>query len=544
MTFRTAATRFGWTMMALASLGAASCVGPGDDLDDPTADPDEIVGANAVARRATVQSYVLLPTNASDDAIARAILTQMRPMFGALKAEDIGLGRRLDASDALAQVRAVTEPTWQRDTVDVVDPANPMRPATQLLRVRFTYTDTAVVPKTQSARRAISTTALFGDYAAHGNEIVQSCQGEHQDWGASGIWYNFEPRTSACASLIGAEATRISAQRRALSNADRQVTVDEAARWFTPISVRLSTVARTETKYPDYHRLFDDNRLVIGSYFGADKLDDPNDYGARNFFAYIQTVLRARPELRVTASSPTANLGSVTWRGATLTATPEQVAGWIVNSTGYPTQVSATDRAEFRNTVIRQWRDKLITFSASASLTEGGRTRDVTLEVRVFYGDEESVGSGAVQRYQRAFQEVDVFQYTGHSHLGAGPLDGRNYAASSFPNRYQVLMVNSCVSFNYYNRFFDMHPGGTRNLDTVTNGLPVFLEGSGTSSGRFAVAFLDGRWRSYLDVLTGMKIDLPWERGHDANRVADGESDNEFTPTRNPMTLRVSAATP
>ena len=82
-----------------------------------------------------------------------------------------------------------------------------------------------------------------------------------------------------------------------------------------------------------------------------------------------------------------------------------------------------------------------------------------------------------------------------------------------------------------------MHPGGTRNLDTVTNGLPVYLEGSGESSARFAVAFLDGQFRNYLQVLTAMKIDLPWERGHDANRVADGESDNTFTPSAYRMTL-------
>ena len=146
-----------------------------------------------------------------------------------------------------------------------------------------------------------------------------------------------------------------------------------------------------------------------------------------------------------------------------------------------------------------------------------------------------------MQRYKRAFQEVDVFQYTGHSHLGSGPLDARNYAASDFPNRYQILMVNSCVSFNYYNTFFEMHPGGSRNLDTVTNGLPVYLEGSGLSSARFAAAFLDGRYRSYSDVLASMRVNLPWEPNHDANRVADGEPDNEFSPTRFPITLSVPA---
>ncbi|MBK6528137.1 MAG: hypothetical protein IPF99_00660 [Deltaproteobacteria bacterium] len=136
-------------------------------------------------------------------------------------------------------------------------------------------------------------------------------------------------------------------------------------------------------------------------------------------------------------------------------------------------------RDAFRLAVLRQWSGKTITFAAPVSVSINGAARAGTAEVRVFYGDEEGSSSGAVQRYQTAFREVDVFQYTGHSHLGSGPLDARNYTAASFPNRYQILMVNSCVSFNYYNAYFDMHPGGTTNLDTVTNGLPVYLEGSG-----------------------------------------------------------------
>ncbi len=63
----------------------------------------------------------------------------------------------------------------------------------------------------------------------------------------------------------------------------------------------LAVISRTETKYPDYHRVWEDGRLVIGSYFGEDKHDDPNDYGARNLFQYLRAVLQARPELRVSA---------------------------------------------------------------------------------------------------------------------------------------------------------------------------------------------------------------------------------------------------
>ncbi|MDB4929730.1 MAG: hypothetical protein JWM10_2214 [Myxococcaceae bacterium] len=536
---RSRMTRFGYgvSCVALALAGCATdeALLEGDDDSESPADlaTSEITGSNAVGRNATIQSYVLVRVGASDAEIQRAAVQQIRPLFGALKAMDVGLGNRLDTPAAPTFIDART---FQRDTVDVVDPAHPETRVSQLMRVRFTYTDRAIVTLRLGSSRALNTTTLFGDYNAHADDIVQQCQTEKMDWGASGIWYNYEPQTGSCQSLISAETARLAAERRLLRNGDREVTVNESTRWFTPISVKLTTISRSETKYPDYHRVWDDGQLVIGSFFGEDKHDDPNDYGARNFFTYIRTVLQARPELRVAAAGT--DLTRVTFNGATITnVTALQVAQWIVDKTNYPTQVPLAMRDAFRQTVIRQWRDKAVTLSASVNVSINGTARAGGAQVRVYYGDEEGAGTGAVQRYQAAFRDVDVFQYTGHSHLGSGPLDARNYSASNFPNRYQVLMINSCVSFNYYNTFFAMHPGGTLNLDTVTNGLPVFLEGSGLSSARFAVAFLDGRFRSYADILGGMRVDLPWERGHDANRVADGETDNTFTPTRQRMTL-------
>ncbi|MFO0605746.1 MAG: hypothetical protein U0324_21365 [Polyangiales bacterium] len=535
---RTSVSRFGLTVLTGAlALGMASCAtDTGDSGDLDATDPDAITGANAVARKVTVESYVYVRVGATNDEVQRAAVAQIRPLFGALKAHDIGLGRRLDTSDAY---RSIDATTFRRDTVNVINPTQPGTTVRQLDRVRFTYSDTATVVNSRASMRAFPTTILFNEPGSHANDIVQQCQSEHQDWGSSGIWYNFEPHLTSCQTLITGEKDRIETQRRALANPDREVTVDEAARWFLPLTLRFTTIRRTENKSPDYHRLFDDNKLSIHSYFGEDKHDDANDYGAKNFFTYVRTVLRARPELRVTSSAPTADLSRITFAGQTITYTPADAANWVVDRTGIPSQVPSAMRDAFRLEVIRQWRDKLITLSTPATVSINGRSQSVVLAVNVFYGNEESFGSGAVQRYQRAFQEADVFQYTGHSHLGSGPLDARNYSASNFPDRYQVLMVNSCVSFNYYNRFFDMHPGGTRNLDTVTNGLPVFLEGSGESSARFAVAFLDGQFRNYLQILTAMKIDLPWERGHDANRVADGETDNVFTPTAYRMTLTV-----
>ncbi len=294
MKHRNAVSRFGLAALAGSlAVGGVSCAPSEEDGD--TVDPDAIVGSNSVARTATVQSFVFVSATATDRQIQEAAVAQIRPLFGALKAFDIGLGRRLDTPSAYT---AINTASFKRDTVTVVDPAHPGA-TTQMVRVRYTYTDRAVVTNRLSTRRAFPTTLLFSDVTPHATEVVNQCQTEKMDWGQSGLWYNFEPHIERCQSLVTAEKDRIQTQRRALTDPDHQVTVDEVNRWFLPITVGLSTIARTENKYPDYHRLFDDNRLVVASFFGVDKLDDPNDYGARNSFTYIRAVLRARPELQL-----------------------------------------------------------------------------------------------------------------------------------------------------------------------------------------------------------------------------------------------------
>src|SRR5687767_14028062 len=76
----------------LLAGGLACSVAPDDGT--ATDDPDEIVGANSVARTATIQSYVLVRVGASDSEISSAVTKQIRPLFGALKAQEVGLGDR------------------------------------------------------------------------------------------------------------------------------------------------------------------------------------------------------------------------------------------------------------------------------------------------------------------------------------------------------------------------------------------------------------------------------------------------------------------
>jgi hypothetical protein len=173
-----------------------------------------------------------------------------------------------------------------------------------------------------------------------------------------------------------------------------------------------------------------------------------------------------------------------------------------------------------------------------------GNAKNLTVEVRFFHGDEAS-NPDALQhaewRYYEAFWYGDVFLYNGHSHFGNGPLDPQHYAAQNFNDRYQLVIVNSCISYNYYHEdFFRMKPGGTKNLDMIVNGSPSYVNESGTAVANLVTALLDGGQHSYKELLDAMRVDEPWgETGYDPMRVADGELDNVFSQSKTPLAVKV-----
>ena len=103
------------------------------------------------------------------------------------------------------------------------------------------------------------------------------------------------------------------------------------------------------------------------------------------------------------------------------------------------------------------------------------------------------------------------------------------------------MMVNSCVSFNYYHQdFLEKKPGGSKNLDMIVNGLPSWVYDGGVAMGRLLTGLLDGKQSSYRAILESMKLDMPWgERGYDPMRVVDGELDNVFSQAKMPLTITV-----
>jgi hypothetical protein len=101
----------------------------------------------------------------------------------------------------------------------------------------------------------------------------------------------------------------------------------------------------------------------------------------------------------------------------------------------------------------------------------------------------------------------------------------------NFPDRYQVMLVNSCLSFNYYDEdFLTMHPGGTSKLDVVVNGLAAYWRGMGQASANYIASLLDGEDRDWRALLTSMRVDLPWQTAYDPMRAVNGELGNQFDP--------------
>ena len=79
--------------------------------------------------------------------------------------------------------------------------------------------------------------------------------------------------------------------------------------------------------------------------------------------------------------------------------------------------------------------------------------------------------------------------------------------------------------------------GARGELDVVVNGLAAYWRGMGQASGSYIASLVDGGDHSWRDVLTSMRVDLPWQAAYDPMRAVIGELDNTYTPTA-PIELR------
>jgi hypothetical protein len=291
----------------------------------------------------------------------------------------------------------------------------------------------------------------------------------------------------------------------------------------------------------------DKSQVIVYAFFGVDSDEtNPDDVLAQEAARFLRSMLRAQPNFRPVSTNPFAWLLDFYVDGKKLDGvTYDRMLTWILDQTGYPAEVGsdAGKISDLRKQALSKLAERWIYWDLPLSVkSSDGATKTVTVEVRSFFGYEDGSPDArqhAQWRYLEAFWYGDVFLYNGHSHFGHGPLEPFDYGPGNFNDRYQVMLVNSCISYNYYHEdFFAMKPGGTKNLDMIVNGLPSYVWGGGEVLARFLSGIVGGAQPTYAQLLQSMRLDTPWgESGYDPMRVADGELDNVFSQASTPLVV-------
>ncbi|MBI5607700.1 MAG: hypothetical protein HY902_02350, partial [Deltaproteobacteria bacterium] len=218
---------------AMAGMVASLCTGCATEVADVGETADDLTSNTALARDMTFKGVVFVDATASSSTIAATIKKQTQSGFGALRTATIMPNHR---------ELGVADPSlFVKTAVDVVDPAQPTAAPKKMLRVEYTYKDTAVVPKSFSKRSSLSLALLSGNYNAQTQKILLECTDndkEAQDFQSS-IWYVFNPSLSVCKAAIAKEQKAIDADRAKLKNPKTQVPLRETARLYLPITVAL-----------------------------------------------------------------------------------------------------------------------------------------------------------------------------------------------------------------------------------------------------------------------------------------------------------------
>ena len=521
--------------VALFSLcaGLAACASSMGDSES------DLTSATGAEKRITWQSFVYVQPAATDVEIQKAIQKQIKSAIGAFRKPEIAIQDR----DALSNI----DPKgWLRDTLNVVDSSKSGQ-TQQILRVRYTYTDTAL---TRAKNTAVEQQMplLFGDYVAKADKLKPPCS-DDQKTEADSLWFHFAPQQAQCQAAIKAELDAINAATKGLDPAT-QLSKQDADRNFVTVRAKLTAVAAPPVKYPEYDKLWgfgsDRQTLVAYAFFGVDAdIANPDDVSAVEHFRFLRTMLAKYPKLQVTKTDPDLLMLDFDIAGQKYVAKYDEVCNWVVDNAGFPAAAATADlKASLRKQAVQHWGERWVYWQLPVAVTLNKQVRNMTLELRSYWGNEDGKPEwrqAATWRYLEAFWHGDIFLYQGHSHFGHGPLEPVNYATKNFPSRYQVMLINSCVSFNYYDvDFVKMHPGGSQNLDIVVNGLPAFWTKMGEASANYLIGLTDGNGKAWKDILAAMVVKPSWApAGYDPIRAVNGELDNVFDAKKTPIALTV-----
>jgi hypothetical protein len=279
------------------------------------------------------------------------------------------------------------------------------------------------------------------------------------DVDAGSMWYYYRPRASGC-SLDGADIVSF------------------------PANISLSE-ENTDGKYPEYHKIWEDQRLTMVSIFGKneDGATANSDAGISAFNTFISRVRR--------------EISGITTTPADLPATP---------GIAFPDVTLTAQLPGGRTLTIH------------ALLVDNIRTAGPTFDAR----------------YEQLSTEADLIAYNGHAGLGSNvrALAGKGRFRAG---KYQIFFMNGCDTFAYVDgalaqtraRLNSDDPTGTRYMEIITNAMPSYFSQNA---------------RADMSLLTGLlRHDAPMTyqamfRGIDRTQVVlvTGEEDNVYVPGFDP----------
>lgn len=527
---------------ALSDDDATDPLGPG--YDDPVwqSGGKEDSSASAVVKLIDWDGFVYVPVGTDDAAAMNVIRKQVKSVLGAvLHNPKISLRDR-------EGLTAVDPASLERETVQVI--GSDGSTVGSVDRVLYHYRDKALVPKTYTST-SFSITPLFGDYVAKAGELTPICS-DDSSVEPDSLWFHYDPGKWGCKDAIQKETTAINQETADLADTAKQIAKVDAERRFATFRASLTKVDAPPTVYPEYDELFgfgsDRTMIVVYSFFGVDSDDQSTkDWGLVEALRYVRTLRKAFPKLSVSHTAPFTMMLDFYVDGQLVpNVTYDQMAAWVLDGSGWPAQATTTaQRTSLKEQVRDKLRERWIYWQLPITVSYKGESRPMTLELRTYYGREDGTPQwreAARNRYLEAFWHADVFSYTGHSHFGHGPLEPVAYNGGNFPNRYQVMLFNSCVSYNYYDiDFLEMHPGKSENLDVVSNGLPAYWPGMGESTAKYVIGLVEGQNKSWIEILNSMRVSvggLP--SGYEPMRAVTGEEGNQWSPALGKISVELT----
>ena len=523
------------------ALVAATCVGLAACAAEPAGETtDDLTSATALARDMQFGGTVYVSASAGTEEILSAVRVQSKSAFGALRTAFTGANSR--------EFKDVDTKTFVKTPVTVIDTSKVGDVGIKMLKVSYTFSDTALVPKTMAKRSSLSLGLLGSGYSSQTTRVLKECTDNDHEANefVGSIWYVFNPSLSQCKKAMATEQKLIDADRKKLKDAKTQVSLSESKRLYVPMTLRLTgNKTNKGMSWPEYDRLYaggvKKDRIVISMVNGmmadwaaGEKHDTIDDDGYPMWHEGLREILKGHKWQLVKTDPPTDlstfTVGTVTVKGLTF----DQLNKMELENTGWPAGITTFEqkkalRVAVADKVLRRW----LTFEAKVSVKKGtAAAKTVTLQLDTYFGAESDATP-----HKRAIKTSDVFIYNGHSYIGYGPLDPKNFSAADFPTSYQILFINGCVSYNYYEKdYLPLKKDGTKNLELITNGLESWVNGSGPAMGRFVATLLNGKQANYMDLLKSAQFTgYGYAWGQDALRVVDGELDNLYAPTKTPL---------